>query len=401
MTALKRIDEALFGFGSPVTLGLIRILTASLALVNFLLIALDFDAWFTERGFYPAWFAERWAEGIPRLNLLSGVTDPGLTATLYVLLLVACLLTTLGLWTRVASVAMFVLMVSFHHRTPDVLHSGDTLLRAMAFIVMVAPSGAALSLDRVIGLWRGTAPAEPAPVSLWPQRLAQFQVAIVYFTTVWHKWYGPAWRDGTATWYVPQLHEFDRFPVPAFVDQTPFVQITTYGTLLVELALATLVFARPLRKWVLLAGVLLHAGIEYRFNIPLFGWIMVSTYVAFYSGEEVAAWWRRLAARAPGRKVVALSSKGLAWQPGPLRALQALDAFDKVEYRRGETPGMSAQTEDGAPADLARATLARSPGAWALWLVPPLWARLLRDACGQPNEKPLVADPDRAPARVP
>ncbi|MCW5936941.1 MAG: HTTM domain-containing protein [Fimbriimonadaceae bacterium] len=355
-------------------------LTGTLAFVNFAMIAIDFDSWFTERGFVPAWFAERWAGGIPRLNLLANVTDDRVTMLVYGLLMLACLLTAVGLFTRVSSIAMFALIVTMHHRNPEILHSGDTLLRNMAFYVMIAPSGAALSLDRVIGLWKGTAPSIPAEVSLWPQRLVHFQVAVLYFTTAWHKWGGSTWRDGTATWYVPQLHEFDRFPLPAFMDQQPIVAITTYGTLLVELAFASLVFAKPFRKWVLLSGLILHGFIEYRFNIPLFSFIMTSTYVAFYRGEEVSAWWNRLTERFQGRRLRLLAPHGADWSPNPLRALKALDAFRQIEFETGQEPALEARTAAGRPVSPVLASLARCPGAWALWLWVPAWRRVLNAA---------------------
>jgi hypothetical protein len=293
------IGRWLFGYGSPVTIGVVRALVGTLAFVNFLMLWTGFDAWFTERGFTPAWFAQRWGGGIPRLDLLAGVTDERTTALVFWLGALAALLVAFGLASRAASVVLFVVVVSLHHRTPDILHSGDTLLRQLCFLVMVAPSGAAFSLDRLIARRRGLAPAVPPPVSLWPQRLVQFQVAVVYFTTLWHKMTGTTWRDGTATWYPPRLEEFDRFPVPAFMDEMPFVMGTSYGTIAVQFALCTAVFVRPARKWVLLAGLLLHAGIDYRYNIPLFAPIMVATYVAFYEGDEVAAWWDRLRARLP------------------------------------------------------------------------------------------------------
>lgn len=287
----------LFGFGSPVTMGVTRALTGFLALVNYLMLSVSFNSWFTESGFYPVRFSERWSQGIPRINLLAGITDTPTTMLVFWLGAVAAVFVCVGLFTRVSSIALFVLVVTLHHRCPDILHSGDTLMRQLLFFVMIGPSGAAFSLDRLIGLRRGTAPAVPPPVSLWPQRLLQVQVAILYFTTVWHKWGGSYWRDGTATWYVPRLEEFDRFPVPAFMDALPFVYLTTYGTLIVEFALCTAAFVPQLRRWVLLAGLGLHAYIDYHFNIPLFGPLMVSTYVAFYEGHEIAAWWDRLKSR--------------------------------------------------------------------------------------------------------
>ncbi len=294
---IAKVNEFVFGWGSPVTFGLIRIVFGFLALVNFLMISIDFEAWFTEKGFVNVWHAEKWAQGVPRLNFLAGVTDARTTATLYIILCISCLFTCLGLWTRISTIVMFLLIVTFHHRNPEILHSGDTLLRQMAFLIMIAPSGHALSLDRWFKIRKISPPPEIQPVSLWPLRLMQYQVTIVYFTTVWHKWTGTHWRDGTATWFVPQLHEFDRFPSPAFVDQAPFVQITTYLTLLIELGIAFLAYNKKWRKYVLWSGVLLHASIEYRFNIPLFSFIMTATYISFFYGEEVSAWLTKVEAR--------------------------------------------------------------------------------------------------------
>ena len=49
-------------------------------------------------------------------------------------------------------------------------------------------------------------------------------------------------------------------------------------------------FFRPLRKYVLIAGILMHGYVEYSMNIPLFSYLMVSTYICFYDGEEISAW---------------------------------------------------------------------------------------------------------------
>lgn len=255
------------------------------------MLAVDFRTWFTEDGLAPVAAAKIWSGPVWRLNVLEGVTDPRLTLAVLALTTLAALLTCLGLWSRAATIVLAIGLITLHHRNPFILHSGDTLMRITAITLALAPSGAALSLDRWLANRRGK-PA-PEPVSLWPQRLVQIQMALLYGTTVWHKLVGVHWVDGTAAWYPPQLTEFNRFPTPAFVDLPPFVQIATYSTLGIELALASLVFWRPARKWVLLAGVSLHAVIEYRFNIPLFAFLSVAQYIAHYDGEEVQSWLRR------------------------------------------------------------------------------------------------------------
>lgn len=290
---LADANEAIFGYGSPLAMSVFRIFVGFLSVVNLLILTVVFKEIYTEKGLYPVWMSERYTEGIPRFNLLAGVTDERVTMAIFGLALVAAILTTIGLWTRVASIALFLLMVTLHHRSGDILHSGDWLLRLWVFAVAVAPSGAALSVDRWLKLRKGTAPAELEPVSLWPQRLVVYQLSVLYFATVWLKFGGDLWRNGTATYYSQHLKEFERFPIPPFMDTMLFLHIATWGTLIVELALATLVYAKPLRKWLLLAGLGMHAYIEYSMNIPLFQWVIVSAYICHYSGDEIAAWWEQ------------------------------------------------------------------------------------------------------------
>ena len=294
---LSSCDKFLFGWGSPVSMGVFRIVVGGLAFIDLLMISIDFKTWFGEHGLYPQWMAERWAGEIPRFSVLAGVTDERVTAIVYGVVTLAALATCLGLFSRVSAILLFIGIVTLHHRSPDILHSGDTLLRAWCFILTLMPSGLSCSLDRLIAKKRGIAPEIPPLVSLWPQRLAQIQLAIVYFSTVWIKWGGITWRDGTATYYPSLLHEFDKFPVPAFVNHPPFIQITTYATLIVELALATIVFSRPLRKWCLILGLGLHGWIEYSMNVPLFQWIIVAGFINHFDGEEISAWGKKLAPR--------------------------------------------------------------------------------------------------------
>lgn len=293
----ESLDKGVFGYGSPVALGVLRVILGGLSFLALLLQAPLFGDFYTEHGLYPTEFAVRWSDGLLRFNPLVEMRSDGLTLVVFGLTMVAALLTCVGLFSRVATIALFLGVVALNHRSPDILNSGDTLIRQFLFFLAIGPSGAAVSLDRVLKLRKGLAPEVPADVSLWPQRLFQFQLAIVYFTTVWWKMMGTHWRDGTATWYPARLHEFDRFPYPPFIADVPMVYVSTYGTLLVELALATLVFAKPMRKWVLLAGVLMHGWIEYSMNIPFFSAIIVTGYLSFYDGEEVSGWFERLSAK--------------------------------------------------------------------------------------------------------
>jgi hypothetical protein len=285
---MRKLYNSVFGWGSPMAMGVFRAIFGLVALINWLMMWPFWETWFSEKGYVPTEAVQIFLGPTPRFAPLNVLTDPGVIQFAYALLLMFCVTTMLGLFTRFSTIALFLLTVAFHMRNPILLHGGDTLLRNMCFLLALAPAGAAFSLDRRIAEKRAGKPLPIEDVSLWPQRLMVFQLVLVYLTTVWAKSYGNLWREGKATWFPPQLTEFERFPVPTFLNSPPAVMVTTYGTLLVELALGTLIFWKPARRWVVLSGLALHAGIEYQFNIPMFAATITSCYLLYYSGEEVS-----------------------------------------------------------------------------------------------------------------
>lgn len=412
---LKDINTWWFGYGSPVALGLLRIIMGLLAIEELFIGLMDFEAWYTDKGFFPLqidkdqWmkipatfqFGTHWDAAarafvpnvygnpnvqFPRLNVFAFAYDQRVALTIYLLVMVAAVFTTLGLWSRLSTIALAIGLVSVHHRNPLILHSGDTLLRVIVIYLAVAPSGLSCSVDRLIGLWKGTAPPIPRRVSLWPQRLIEFQVALVYFITVWFKWFGVYWKDGTASWYPENLNEFYRFPIFEFTHHQPFLAITTYGTIVVELSLATLVFHKPLRKYVLLAGIAMHGYIEYRFNIPMFATIIVGSYIAFYDGEEISAWAKRMSEHLQKFRIYVQLPAGQCLRPEAQRVLPALDPFGLVVYQSGCNPGWSATDAREKPKAAFRSAWARSIGAWPIGLVPGLWKKLLTQCTAPEGE---------------
>lgn len=289
-------NSYIFGYGSPSTMAVFRILLGACAFMGLLLQAGDLYQWYGARGYVPPEFATRWnGEGF-RINPIENLTNPTLIAAFFGVVMLAALCTSIGFKTRIANIILAFGLISLNHRNPLILNGGDTLLRNAVMLLCLCPSGLNYSVDRWLATRKNPDLTVPS-VSLWPQRLIQYQWAVMYFTTVWAKEQGPTWRDGSATWYPPQLTEFHKFPFPTFFDQAPFIQIGTYSALIVELALATLIFTPTWRKWAVIGGLLLHGYIEYRFNIPMFAFIATSGYIMFYSGEEVERWVGRMRER--------------------------------------------------------------------------------------------------------
>ena len=295
---IRSWDRFLFKPVSPVPIAAYRVLLGTLVLANALLLLPELDALFGERGVLPMADALRYTR-TPRLNVLAWL--PNERVWLYAFFgtfVVAAACLTVGLLTRLSALLVFVGLASLHHRNMVILNSADTVMRLGVFCQIFSAAGRALSVDRWLRVRRGVEPpGPPAPAAPWAQRLIQIQLAVAYLATVRWKLSGFTWVDGTAVYYATRLTEFERFPVPFLFDHIRGIQLATWGTLLVEFALATLVWFRDLRYPVLVAGLLLHLGLEYSMNIPLFQWVMVAGYVLFVDPHDVQRARRWLTAR--------------------------------------------------------------------------------------------------------
>lgn len=272
-------DRFFFTPVSTSTVALVRIAFGVVLLGWTLSVGPDVRTFFSGQGLLAAPPSRRWTVGL--LHVLPSDT---VVVGLWVVLLVAALAMIVGLGSRVASVVAFVALLSFQRRNPWVLNSGDLLLRHLAFFLMFAPTGAALSLDRWLrhreAFWDH--PSRAA----WPLRLIQLQLAIGYFFAVWAKVQGSTWNQGTAVGYAWQIGDIVRFPLPeVLIDSVILVNLATWATLALELALATAVWNRKLRPWVLGAGVLMHLGIDLTIEVGFFSYAIFVGYLAFLPPE--------------------------------------------------------------------------------------------------------------------
>jgi hypothetical protein len=244
-------------------------------------------AWFGETGVLPYATARAYTGGL-RLDLFAVWPRGDTGVTLFLLLhLLAALFLMLGLFSRVSAAVVFATLVTLHHRNTLILNSGDTMLRLFSFFLILAPCGAALSLDR---WWKQRRSAQPLPtptMTAWPLRLMQIQFSLIYIASVSWKLEGASWLDGTALYYTTRLVSFHRFPVPFFFNQLWFLRLGTWASLVIEAGLGIGIWIKELRYPCLIAGLLLHLGIDYTMNIPLFEWISMSLFMLFVDGDLV------------------------------------------------------------------------------------------------------------------
>ncbi|MGH9616154.1 MAG: HTTM domain-containing protein, partial [Acidobacteriaceae bacterium] len=145
----------------------------------------------------------------------------------------------------------------------------------------------------------------------WAQRMIQFELALLYFAAFLWKIKGAPWLNGTALFYVFHMHAIERFPLPAWVQQTWFLKLGTWSTLVLEFCLGVLIWFRPFRYPLLLLGLLFHLCLEYSLNIPMFQWDVLAAYVLFIDPPDLERAGRivreRLSRRRPVHPVAAIS----------------------------------------------------------------------------------------------
>jgi len=204
---------------------------------------------------------------------------------------------TLGLETRLATIVLYVLVVSMIHRTGMITNGEDFVFRMLLFYSCFAPLGRALSLDSALRERRGAA-ALPPP-RIWAVRLAQINVALVYAISMPYKLADDvAWTDGTAIYWAMTSNLWSRWPWPELFYGGLLSAIFSYGTILVEGAFPLFVWFRRTKMPVIIALAGLHVGIAlFLQNVTFFSLSMVCALVLFVPPELTRAW----ASRLPGR----------------------------------------------------------------------------------------------------
>jgi hypothetical protein len=204
---------------------------------------------------------------------------------------------TLGLGTRVVSVAVWFLTYCFINANPRIQNGGDMVLQCGVFLLMLAPCGRALSLDAWLRRAFGGPPG-PHYTPAWPVRLMQIQLCALYCTTGLVKLQGYSlfngtWWDGTTVHYLYNYVWMNRWsfamlPLPLWATAP-----LTYASVWWETLFPLLVMNRWTRKWALWFGVLFHIGIWVTVEVGWFGFYTMALYGVWTSDAFWDRWGRK------------------------------------------------------------------------------------------------------------
>jgi hypothetical protein len=282
-------DRFFFATVDARRLAALRIGTGLFTLLTLLGFAPLTELHYSDAGWLPiSWTLNQ--PGEQGFTLLHAFTSPLGVKVFLGLSLAAALSMMLGFHARVASWATFLALVSFQQRNTLLCYGGDTVLRLLAFGVALGPSGRAWSLDAWRARYRASATPTPATTPVWPLRLIQLQIAVLYFFTGLEKLHGATWQDGSALALALTHPAFSRFDIAGLAALAPVafaLRAMTQLTLVWELSFPLLVCSR-IGRWLALGiGVVIHLGIILFMRIHWFGHIMIMSYLAFLPAEQL------------------------------------------------------------------------------------------------------------------
>jgi hypothetical protein len=201
-----------------------------------------------------------------------------------------------GWWTRLATAAAWVLVLSLHTRVPVIINAGDTLLHALLLWAVFLPLGGRWSVDaRRRGVrGDGAIPGDtPSAVCSPASAAILLQMALVYICTGIFKLANGDWWAGTSLYYVMSFDAYAR-PAAGWMLQHPeLLRALTWGTLALEIGGPVAAFCPwftgPIRLAVIVSFVLFHLGIELTMTVGLFSWVSLAGWLLFVPG----GFWRK------------------------------------------------------------------------------------------------------------
>ena len=243
-----------------------------------------------------------------RFSFMDALPHDWMAISFFVLWVGVLLCLMLGYRTRLMSILNFVIILSVHERNIYLLNGADTVFRLLSFWTIFLPLGHYYSIDALRerkSLTRDShalaeQPLAPRMAYIFPVRMIQLQIAIVYLFAALMKLESDIWKSGEALHYVWQLKSFTLPTANWLLTAAPtwLLYFMTHSALLIEAAFILLVFApfaQPfLRLTGLTLGALLHLGIAITMSIPNFSLVMLVSYLFFFEPRWILALHHRL-----------------------------------------------------------------------------------------------------------
>lgn len=232
---------------------------------------------------------------------------PGSMAVALFTLMMFCFVTTsIGLFTRLSMIVSATLYWYFAMMdSVSTITKYSVILSHIFLILSLSHCGAVWSVDAWLARRKGiaepfgmgTAPRFP----IWPARLIQLFIGVVYLGAAVTKLHTPIFFSGDQLMYWMMTHMMAHAPLGDLLSQYPLLlSVFSYVTIVWEVAFIFCVWFPMLRLPMLVIGAVFHMMTAITLGLLVFPMVMISAYFSFLTEEDVQ-WWaaklRRLSRR--------------------------------------------------------------------------------------------------------
>jgi hypothetical protein len=246
----------------PLTLSLVRVLTGLIAFYTVLTYTPDLVLLFGPDGLLPVEGILRLRGDLTSFSYLNWLRTPDQLWAAHVAGLAVLGLFTVGLFTRVTAILSLVVVLSYVHRAPVLTSEMEPVLAFVMFYLCLGPSGAYLSLDRLLARRKTTATAASAAptaqITSWAAtvavRLIQVHLAIVYVMMILAQLNENTWWDGTAMWWLAGNRQSAMLNLTWLHEHPWLVNAWTHSFVLYEAAFVVLAWNRLAAPLMILLG---------------------------------------------------------------------------------------------------------------------------------------------------
>lgn len=301
MRLTSRVVDFFWGPADARVYALVRIALAIAGLVNLV------DLWphrleyYASTGMVSLGAVHESMHGYRYLSVFDYVGSDAAVTAVFAAAAMALIALGLGIFPRIAAILVLIWHLSSSHRAPPILHGWDHILRVYSLLVAVSP------MPRV---WRaGQQRQEATAVPAYGLRLMQWQLAVIYVTTVWQKVPDPYWRNGQLLAYF-SVSLFSRDPGTLFLIRHEWVSaVATYTSLAIEASIPWLLWSRRMRMLGFLAGFGLHFMVAVTARIAIFSTCVMMPYLAFLESADID-WLAALARSRSPREILRVLQAG-------------------------------------------------------------------------------------------
>lgn len=274
-----RWDQFWFESNQPLQFGLFRRIIGLVLLGCYSIRTFDLKFFYSNSGFLPA---NKIAESIfmdGRYSLLIWLPSDTALWIFHILFLLSLLGMALKIFPRISACIALILHISFLHRTLIIAYGVDLISAFFLFFLCFVDD-------------RKEDPSEirndsRSVLSSVALRLVQIQLCVIYGFGGLEKLKGTHWWRGEAVWDMMANVQIARFDATWIAHFPSVIVVLTFSALLFEVYFPVLVWIKPIRPFLLIAGLIMHLMIMITVDIPYFSLLMMSAYVLFLKRETL------------------------------------------------------------------------------------------------------------------